>query len=102
MRMRPQIASSLGVAGGTFGILALFAYAYAATLPYRITPTQSALLGVVLVVQLVGPALALALGAAALRGDRCGRRFGFIAVAFGMLGLLLAMLTSHVHSVSHW
>ncbi|MBI3880517.1 MAG: hypothetical protein HY301_10715 [Verrucomicrobia bacterium] len=98
--MTQHITTKAGLAGATAGMLALAAQIYAVTLPYRLSPTQHEFLGAAFVVQLVGVAIAVALGIVALRGDARSRRFGFVAITIGIVVLLLAVLTTHVHSVS--
>jgi hypothetical protein len=100
--MRPHIASRFGVAGTTVAVLALAACGYAFTLPYRLSPSQMALLDVAVIVQFAGSALSLILGIAALRGDARSRRFGFAAITLGIVALLVAFFSPQIHSMSRW
>ena len=100
--MRSEIANRFGVAGGTIAVLAVAAYAYAITLPYRLSQSQSALLDVAFIIQTAGAALAIGLSCAALRGDARSRRFGFVAIAISVITLLLALVASRIHSMSRW
>ena len=99
--MTLRIARRMGVAGAVAGVLALGAYAYTVALPYRLSPAQDRLVGVAVLVQLAGLALAVGLGIPALRGDTRARGLGCTALGLGALTLLLVLFTSHVHSVSH-
>jgi len=100
--MRSHIANRFGVAADTFAVLAVGAYAYAVTLPYRLSPAQDALLDVVFLVQLAGPAFAVGFGIVSLRGAARSRRMGFVALALAIPTLLLALLTMQPHSTSRW
>ena len=100
--MNPRIANMLGVAATTISVLAFVMYGYAVTLPYRLSPTQLARLEVSGAAAVVGPVLALILGAAALLGDARSRRYGLTAITLSVLVLLSAVCTVYVHSVSHF
>jgi len=97
-----HVAGRFGVAGSTIAVLAVVASVSAMILPYRISQFQAAILHTASVVQLVGPLLAVFFGSAALGGDTRSRRFGFVAIALSIFAFVLAMITSGVHSVSHW
>jgi hypothetical protein len=100
--MSTRTANWFGVAGSTIAALAVAASVWAAMLPYRLSPSESALLSVALLVQLAGPVFAAAFGSAALRGDTRSRRFGFAALALSAVTLAFLIFTSHVHSTSRW
>jgi len=100
--MKSHIANRFGVAGSTIAVLAVVASVSAMILPYRISQFQAAILHTAFVVQLVGPLLAVIFGSAALGGDMRSRRFGFIAIALSIFAFVLAMLTTGIHSISHW
>ena len=100
--MRSHIANRFGIAGGTFAALALGAVGLAAAMPYRLSPSEAALLDIVLVMQVVGPLLGIVFGVLALRGDTRCRRRGVAAISFSVFAILLSLCVSHVHSTSRW
>lgn len=100
--MRSDIANWFGVAGGTIAALTIGATGLTAVLPYRLSPSQTALLDVVLVIQFAGPVLAITFGILALRGDARSRRRGVIAIAFSVVAVVLFIYISHMHSTSRW
>ena len=100
--MQSHITNRFGVAASTIAVLAVVVSVWAMMLPYRLSPLQRAFLDTTLWVQLVGPLLAVGFGSVALRGDTRSRRFGFTAIALSVIAFLLAMFTSHVHSMSRW
>jgi hypothetical protein len=98
--MQSHIANRCGIAASTIAGLAVVASVSAMMLPYRLSPLQRTFLDAALLVQLAGPLLAIGFGSAALRGDTRSRRFGFIAINLSVIAFVLAMSTSHVHSMS--
>jgi hypothetical protein len=100
--MKSHIANWFGVAASTISVVAVVMSLLAMMMPYRISQLQGAFLDTAMVVQLVGPPLAVVLGSAALSGDTRSRKFGYIAITLGIVAFMLAMITAGVHSVSHW
>jgi hypothetical protein len=98
--MQAHIANRFGVAAITIAIIVVVTSVLTVMLPYRLSPSQKAFLDTALWVELAGPLLAITFGSAALRGDPRSRRFGFIAIAMSVVAFVLAMSTSHVHSIS--
>jgi hypothetical protein len=100
--MRTEIANWFGVASDTLAFLAATAYVYGISRSYRLSPAESALLDVALLVQLAGPALAICFAVISLCGNARARKMGFVALAVAIPTLLLALLTSQPHSTSRW
>jgi len=100
--MSTRIANWFGVAADTFAALGLCAWAFAFTLPYRLSPMQDSLFSVAMLVQLAGPVLAIGLGSFSLRGDTRARRMGYLAIALAVPTLVFAILTVQPHSTSRW
>ena len=98
--MKSHMANRFGVAASTISVLAVVASLLAMMLPYRLSPSQKAVLDTALWVQLAGPLLAVGFGGAALCGDGRSRRFAYIAIALSVVAFLVALFTSNVHSAS--
>ena len=83
------------------GVIALLAYAYASLLPYRLSAMENRLLGTALVIEFLAITIAISFGLAHMKCGQGCRRYGFSAVALGMLTLILELIfATHVHSVS--
>jgi hypothetical protein len=96
------ITRGLGVAGSTIAVLAAVASLWAATLPYRLSPEQGALLHTAGLIQLAGLVLGPGFGIVALRGDARTRRLGLVGLAFSGATLAFVIFTHPAHSTSRW
>jgi hypothetical protein len=100
--MRSHIASWFGVAGSTIATLAVAASVWATTLPYRLSPPQSALLDVAFFVQMAGVVFGAGFGIAAFRGDARSRRLGFVTLVLTVVTFGFIFFGSYIHSTSAW
>jgi hypothetical protein len=96
--MTARIPRAFGFGGVTAAGVALVAWAYTISLPYRLSSFQYQLLPVAVGTQVITSLAAMLTGIVAVITG--ARRLGVAAIILGAVALLLAVGTAHLHSMS--
>jgi len=96
--MTTRVPRAFGICGVTAAAIALAAWGYTICLPYRLSSFQHQCLPLAVGVQIIMSFAAMLGGfVARITG---GRRIGLVAMLSGLVALLLAISTAHIHSTS--